>query len=518
MKTRRQAPTPHAAALLLRKMACLSRSQEPPVPTRRSFLQGAAASFATIAPRAASAAPTIDVEAQQRDVAILQNAYEALHPGLYRYNTPDMMAARFAALRNSLSWPRTLPDVYLELARFTAAIRCGHTYPNPFNQSEAVQKTLFSNCDRLPLHFRWIGERMVVLRDLAEHGLERGSEIVALNGMHTSSLLQQLLPLARADGSNDGKRTRLLELRGVDRWEAFDLYMPLRFPDLLARETVDATVRTPAGSQRRVPLRWMTAEQRRAAAPLPARDAKTPWRMEMLRDGVALLTMPSWTVYGSDKSWAAELDADLDALAARNARALVIDLRGNEGGVDVGDRILARLIDAPLPSSYRRLVRYRRVPDELGPFLSTWDKSFRDWGSRAIGPDAAGWYTLRRDDDGDDIVKPAGARFRGRVVVLVDAANSSATFQFIERVRTHRLATLVGQRTGGNLRGINGGAFFFVRLPGSGLEVDLPLVGTFPPRAQPDAGITPDVAVKPTARDVATGTDTELEAALALLR
>ena len=38
---------------------------------------------------------------------------------------------------------------------------------------------------------------------------------------------------------------------------------------------------------------------------------------------------------------------------------------------------------------------------------------------------------------------------------------------------------LVGQMTGGNQRGINGGAFFFVTLSNSQLEVDLPLVGNF---------------------------------------
>ena len=39
---------------------------------------------------------------------------------------------------------------------------------------------------------------------------------------------------------------------------------------------------------------------------------------------------------------------------------------------------------------------------------------------------------------------------------------------------------MVGQVTGGNLRGINGGAFFFLNLPNSRLEIDLPLIGQFP--------------------------------------
>ena len=50
------------------------------------------------------------------------------------------------------------------------------------------------------------------------------------------------------------------------------------------------------------------------------------------------------------------------------------------------------------------------------------------------------------------------------------------------------------------------GAFFFTRLTRTELEVDLPLIGLFPPGA-PDAGVTPDVVVSrppPTSPPVAT--------------
>ena len=98
--------------------------------------------------------------------------------------------------------------------------------------------------------------------------------------------------------------------------------------------------------------------------------------------------------------------------------------------------------------------------------------------------------------------------------MLIDATNSSATFQFAENIQRHHLGTLIGQPTGGSQRGINGGAFFFVRLPHSGIEMDLPLIGTFPPSPAPDAGIAPDILIKPTTSDVASGQDDALEAAL----
>ena len=96
--------------------------------------------------------------------------------------------------------------------------------------------------------------------------------------------------------------------------------------------------------------------------------------------------------------------------------------------------------------------------------------------------------------------------------VLVGATNSSATFEFAQTVRQSKLGTLAGQPTGGNQRGINGGAFFFLRLPKSGIELDVPLIGQFPSSARPDAGIEPDIKVVPTVADIAAGRDVEMEA------
>ena len=108
----------------------------------------------------------------------------------------------------------------------------------------------------------------------------------------------------------------------------------------------------------------------------------------------------------------------------------------------------------------------------------------------------------------------------------MDSSNSSATFQFAKVIKQNHLGTLVGQPTGGNQRGINGGAFFFVYLPNSKIETDLPLVGLYPEGIRPslaspvkiplpDAGITPDLVIRPRVEDIQRGVDTELMTILA---
>ncbi len=483
--------------------------------------------LATVWTTAALAAPELAwtpetplaAEDLRADVAVLRQAYGALHPGLHRYATPREMDAAFAALDRAFAHGATLAEAYLAFSRFASSVRCGHTYANFFNQRRAVQHALFER-GRVPFTFRWLDGRMIVTHAFTD-SLRPGDEIAVLDGIPAATILARLMPYGRADGHNDAKRVASLQVDGTSRYEAFDIFWPLLCPH--RDDAVTAQVRAPSGARRPVRLALQSYDARLASLaalePTTTQENAPLWQCTPLADGAALLRMPTWVTYNSSWPWQAWLDSTFAALAGGQVRDVVIDLRGNEGGSDVGDAIVSHLIAAPVPrQQVVRLVRYRRVPDALRPVLDTWDPSFFDWGD-AAKDSSAQWFRLRRDAD-DDVggtIAPRAPRFDGRVWVLVGATNSSATFEFARTVRQNHLGTLVGQPTGGNQRGINGGCFFFLRLPRTGLELDVPLIGQFSPAPQPDAGLDPDVRVDPTAADIAAGRDVELDAVRARL-
>ena len=125
----------------------------------------------------------------------------------------------------------------------------------------------------------------------------------------------------------------------------------------------------------------------------------------------------------------------------------------------------------------------------------------------------SGQYRGKKDGNGQRLA-PSDNHLTGRIFLLTSATNSSAAWQFAVVMKEHNLATLVGQETGGNQKGITAGALFFMRLPNTKIEVDVPLIGMDYDEAvkRPDAGVAPDVYVKPNVMDVIRGVDTEMDA------
>lgn len=481
--------------------------------TRRRFVEGAAGAVIF----ASTPAFTQAGGDWSEDIRILRRAYEALHPGLYRYATPEATAARLAKLERIFADGPSLKEAYLQLSEFLSTIECGHTYANFYNQSDAVAASLFEGTTRLPFHFQWIGDRMIATSDRAGGGLvTRGAEILKIDGVPAKKMLRTLMAYARADGGNDAKRRALLSATGDDSYETFDIFQGLLFPPQNGAFTLKIRAR-PGDDATTVSIPAIDLAARRAMSKVASADKNAPaWTFDWPEVRTGLLTMPGWALYNSTWDWKAFLDGVFAELAERKASGLVVDLRGNEGGLDCGHEIIARLIDKDLVvEGYERRVRYRKTPDDLNPYLDTWDDSFRDWGDAVSPLDGRYFIQKKYDDDArGEVIAPKGPRFSGRVAVLTDAQNSSATFQFSRIVQDNRLATLIGEPTGGNKRGINGGAFFFLRLPRSGIEVDLPLIGFFPKAPQPDEGLAPDVFAAPTIDDIREGRDSTFERAL----
>ncbi|QIK77981.1 peptidase S41 [Sphingomonas piscis] len=480
---------------------------------RRKFLSATAAlPAAALFPSEICALRPAQQTRVGKDLAIFRAAM-AIHPGLYLHCSPREIAAsqtRFEAAYSAAAEAEDIAAAYLALSRHLATIRCGHSYANFFNQNDADVKRLFERQTRLPFWFRWVGSRMIVTRDPSDMGLPRGTEVLELNGRLAAAVLELLLPYTRGDGANDSKRRSLLSVEGREDYETFDVFQGLLLPP--AGGFHDLLVRTPDGRKVRCRCAPISLADRRAMMTRISPESGEPrWQWERRADGVVVLTMPGWAMWNSNWDWRTWLEKRLDSLS--DAKGLIVDIRENEGGDDCGDPILARLINRPLSGwPFDLRLRFDQMPSLLRENSSTWDQTFYTLGNGAH-PLGNGYFRPVAAET-ISVIEPSAKRITCPVVVLTSPVNSSATFAFINAARATKRVTLVGETTGGNLRGVNGGAFLFVKLPFSGIEFDLPLKGYVARHAEKDGGIVPDVHLPVTVATLRDGVDKTLSRAV----
>jgi C-terminal processing protease CtpA/Prc len=476
---------------------------------------------ATEAAKALPAAPPVAAQlipAQAtQDVRILKRALTELHPALTKYRTQTEIDAAFAQFESRGNAARTPTEMYLAATELAAAIRCGHTWTNVFNQQGAVKAALRETANKLPFTMKLVEGRWLVLAS-TDAAIAKGDEVLAVNGVRATEMVSMMMPYLRADGSSDGKRLVQLNHDRADFSQMDILWPLLRGP----QDGFYTVTRLRDGGDGKV------AEVRVAATTLAARTealAKqgvkpidTSWKFR-IEGNVATLTLPTFSFWNSKFDWKAFLENTFAELNAKSVPTLVIDIRANEGGDGaIGAALLSYLIAEPLKiRSVQAVTSYERVPYILAKHLDTWDYGFFDRTGKVekltMGT-AAGKYIVTARANAQREIAPveASRRYKGKVYMLVGPENSSATFQLALFAKQSGVITLVGQTTGGNQRGLNGGELTWVVLPNSGVSVDIPLLATTYEADTPDASVTPDVIITRRFGVQRAGRDEEMEA------
>jgi hypothetical protein len=474
---------------------------------------------------------TFTPEQMKQDLAVLKKVLVAIHPGLYRYNTPDKIEAVFADAERSLVKTQNERDFFIKVAQLVSILKCGHTYPNPYNQNEKLRQRLFDQRTYLPFYFSVIDGRFVITANASSKRLPAGSEITKINGVPVKEIVSSLLTVTKGDGtSTTGHRVDSI---GLTRFEAenyalFDWYFPLFFPsknEIFDVEAVDfATKKATSFSITAMTKAERTAEMERVLGPRPTYD--DGWKFEIRDASTGYLKIENSITWRLKTIKFKEFLAEaFERLRREKVENLIIDLRGNGGGsMDIGFELSRYLAAKNLPpyAASRRLVRNVAARPDLLENLSTYSEELLSGLKNGVPTGAYQKFDDRyfeitgRESYGTVI--PHANNFLGKTFIISDASNASATFQFLNYVRENRLATIVGQTTGGNQQGINGGNYFFLSLPQSKIEIDIPVYFQAPLTPAPDQSVAPNINTTPSIDDVGNMFDREIEEIMRLIR
>lgn len=207
------------------------------------------------------------------------------------------------------------------------------------------------------------------------------------------------------------------------------------------------------------------------------------------------------------------LDSVFEHMNVKGYKNLIVDIRENEGGADEArNAVLSYLTPKNLGCAmpYRRLYRYNFIPDSLNKYLDTWDNSFRNPKPDSLfNRTSDGFYESKMPNYCVEIYASKNY-FKGKIYLITDVTNSSATFTMADVFKQKKLGTIVGETTGGTMQGINGGEIFFLYLPNSKIEMDVPLIFQAAKTVRKDEGIKPDYEVKTKQTHLANQLDAQL--------
>lgn len=485
----------------------------------------ATAQFPAEATEALTEAPPVRMltAAEARaDFAVVREALETIHPGLYRRTAKTEIDLALLQLEADISSGLTDTEFYRRISLLLAMIRCTHTKAD---QTEAMERWRTDHASHLPFRFRLIEGRMIVVSsDATQTPLPRGTEILSINGRPVGELIATLGAYVPIDGQSEASRTAYLANDGdmmgadFDHFYAYVYGFPAHF-DVVFRNEDNAQPSNASLSP--ISFRvWTKLDNDKRPYRQNFADAVS-WKMIDRQTGY--LRIDTFVNYRKPTDAGALYARALGELRDAGARALIVDLRENSGGSN--DAALA-LIDALAaePYTYQRAMRYRAVRyGDLPRFISSWgdrEALFKPPLDR-FAQRRDGWYDLRPEHAPGELLprNPAPSPFVGPVIVLSGPANASGATMVIAKLRDMGRATVLGEPSGGSADGPTAGTIFNVKLPHSGISVRVPLVFNqmAVERFDPDGGIAPDIPISLTVADFRAGRDRALEEAAAVL-
>lgn len=454
----------------------------------------------------------LSVPDMRADFTILRRALAEAHGGYARHAPRAAVTAQLAAMGATITRPTSQSAFAAYVAQAVATLRDGHLR---LEYDPATVEAL-STARVMPLRVALEGSRVVLssIDALTDTVLSPGMELVRINGRPTAEVVRTLLPTVSGDGFIEtGRRQRLAREWATLYW--LFLERPALFV-VEARTTDGRVVRTTLpGVLERDRRAQMNAASRAYAQRAASRDSTTGLiGLEWLEGGrVARLRIRGF----DGATFRALLDSAFATIRSAGVTGVVLDLRGNGGGVDeYGALLVGHLLAEP----FRYFDRIH-LPT-IAPRFATWpERTFTALRGGTVADPAGGFLVTPAYHTGVGEQVPAAEPYRGALVTLIDGGTFSTAADVAAQLRSHARTRFVGEETGGGYEGNTSALNALIVLPNSGLRLKIMMYDYWNAVAPPAAhgrGTLPDDVVMTRVSDVAVGRDPALEQALTLLK
>ena len=440
------------------------------------------------------------------DLIYLQQSLKKWHPSYFRYSTPATFNKLFSKFEGIHADSISYRAFRYKVCEWVKEIRCGHTAVGHADPPPGTGRPKI-----IPLEI-WYLNRKIYVRDvlLDDSKLRTGDEILTINGLKGSGVIDTLVAVITGDGFQETHVHSMLE-------KYFLFYYNHVFG------TVDSVVISAKKASGLVV--WDTLR----GIELPA-ERKKPMRFEP--DSTSLIMggggLSLHSLKGNPETYLMKVTSFgagsqskvrrkiFRYLKEKHAMNIVLDLRGNGGGnVFRGYALASKL----LPET--------RIGFQFGKKIHTavFNSDFEtNLGNRlsAIGfminplqyPKHGFWMHYF------PILTSKKNGFSGEVYVLVDGGTFSMGSALASLMKYKRDATVIGEESGGSAYGSGAMLTGAIRLPHSGIPVNFNLYWLIIGGSGEDSGrgVQPDVHTAYTLEDLLNGKDKDMDKVLEIIK
>lgn len=476
---------------------------------------------------------TLTFAQQQEDFKIFRGSINEIFVGLNWFISEKELNDLFDKTYNSLTENTRTEDYYLKLRYIMASIRHGHSVIS-LPQENGVNYRLGALAKSkkfFPFTIRILNNRVfIAVNESSNEKLTAGTEILSINGESVGKIIEKMLPLMLSNGQN-----KTFKIGNLENYYQFHYLYNLMNPNV-ERFKIEAI---PYGSKKKqafeiegeLPQTISERYEKITGKAIGEYINLLQYRVLDDKNKIAYVKLGSF-YSGLAKDYKQFLDKTFSAIKQSGIKHLIVDVRQNEGGgegfwqmaytyttgnsLTEGDGLLSVRGDK---FSYLKYVE--NPSPELTAFVNN--------PSDIIDKTVDGRFRLKpqfkSQDDAVNYPAPPNA-FSGKLYILADGMTFSAGTAYIGKVnyelrKKGQFVKFIGEEPGDDFNaGVgSGGATADVVLPNSKIKVNIPLLGGDDvPYANKEKVTIPDYRVLPTAKDLANGTDAELNFTIDLIK
>jgi C-terminal processing protease CtpA/Prc len=417
------------------------------------------------------------ITSQQEDFRVFRTVLESKEGTLDMHLSSDSITYYLDQLQVELSDDKSDLQEFKLYSEMIARLDCGHTQ---ILNNRKIQSEWLLEQKALPIDMYLVGRHLVVgeiiqedyentIRDNDPSGgpseIPVGSEIITIDEKTVPQMMQEMGKYLSGDEGAMG-------FKYYQAKELFEFYRHLSFP--LSKDSVEVTYVSPKSDTLtqylqpgKAPIHSMNRRLLQASDAYLENEGNYG-KFKIVNDQYGYFRFTTFA-QSSGAEYDAFLNESFRKLKKNNIDQLVVDLRGNTGGVMqydfikyfVGERtnIGRYVIAKPFKGLDNKYVKKVNMPFIRYAFLS-WSQK------RSVRDGTFNNGTVYTEHVSDDV------RFKGKVSVITDEGTFSSAAILACHLKTLAQAKIVGRPSGGSFYSGNAGTLM-VKLPESGLLISV---------------------------------------------